>query len=159
MPTRLQSSCCWRCSARCAPRRRNSSRALIPHLQSAPTSFWWASAGRAEASSSIRRCRSPTFTRTSSPGCRRRAHIQSGRAPAAGDDRHAYVWGEITGKVFEAAASTSRSGLGDLRIKVSVNLFGTPALTPAEFARPRGGPTSVRASPWRRPPGRTIPAN
>ena len=46
-----------------------------------------------------------------------------------------YVWGEITGKVFEQAASTIRSGLGDARMKVSVNLRGTPALTPAEFAK------------------------
>jgi len=46
-----------------------------------------------------------------------------------------YVWGEITGKVFEEAASTTRSGLGDARMKVSVNLIGTPALTPAEFAK------------------------
>ena len=46
-----------------------------------------------------------------------------------------YVWGDITGKVFEEAASTTRSGLGDARMKVSVNLLGTPALTPAEFAK------------------------
>ena len=46
-----------------------------------------------------------------------------------------YVLGEITGKVFEEAASTTRSGLGDARMKVSVNLLGTPALTPAEFAK------------------------
>ena len=46
-----------------------------------------------------------------------------------------YVWGDITGKVFEQAASTTRSGLGDARMKVSVTLRGTPALTPAEFAK------------------------
>jgi len=46
-----------------------------------------------------------------------------------------YVWGEITGKVFEDTASTTRSGLGDLRMKMSVNLRGTPALRPAEFAK------------------------
>ncbi|HEY2431416.1 MAG TPA: transporter [Vicinamibacterales bacterium] len=46
-----------------------------------------------------------------------------------------YVWGEITGKVFEAAASTTRSGLGDARMKVSVTLHGTPALTPPAFAK------------------------
>lgn len=46
-----------------------------------------------------------------------------------------YVWGEITGNVLEQAASTSRSGLGDARMKVSVNLVGTPALRPAEFAK------------------------
>jgi hypothetical protein len=46
-----------------------------------------------------------------------------------------YVWGEISGKVAEQAQSITRSGLADTRLKVSVNLWGTPALKPAEFVR------------------------
>jgi len=47
-----------------------------------------------------------------------------------------YVWGDVSGKVAEQAAqSITRSGLGDTRMKVSVNLVGTPALRPAEFVK------------------------
>jgi hypothetical protein len=45
-----------------------------------------------------------------------------------------YVWGDISGEVAETSRSISRSGLGDPRLKASVNLIGGPALTPAEFA-------------------------
>jgi hypothetical protein len=45
-----------------------------------------------------------------------------------------YVWGDISGDVNEEARSITRSGLGDPRLKMSVNLIGGPALTPAEFA-------------------------
>jgi hypothetical protein len=50
-----------------------------------------------------------------------------------------YVWGDIAGKVAEQAESITRSGLGDMRVKLSVNLLGIPALEPAEFvkAKPR----------------------
>ena len=46
-----------------------------------------------------------------------------------------YVRADLTGKIQEQAASTSRSGLGDARIKLSVNLVGNPAMSPREFAR------------------------
>jgi hypothetical protein len=46
-----------------------------------------------------------------------------------------YVWGTVEGKVAEQAGSITRSGLGDARMKLSVNLLGTPALTPAEFVK------------------------
>ena len=46
-----------------------------------------------------------------------------------------YAWGDISGKVAEQAQSITRSGLTDARLKVSVNLWGTPALKPAEFVR------------------------
>jgi Putative MetA-pathway of phenol degradation len=46
-----------------------------------------------------------------------------------------YAWGDISGKVAEQAQSVTRSGLADARLKVSVNLWGTPALKPAEFFR------------------------
>ena len=46
-----------------------------------------------------------------------------------------YAWGDISGRVAEQAQSITRSGLTDARLKVSVNLWGTPALKPAEFVR------------------------
>lgn len=46
-----------------------------------------------------------------------------------------YAWGEMAGNVAEQARSITRSGLGDARLKLSVNLTGTPALRPAEFAK------------------------
>ena len=45
-----------------------------------------------------------------------------------------YVWGEVSGNVNEEAASITRSGPGDPRLRLSVNLLGGPALPPAEFA-------------------------
>ena len=45
-----------------------------------------------------------------------------------------YVWGDISGDVNEEARSITRSGLGDPRLRLSVNLIGGPALTPVEFA-------------------------
>ena len=46
-----------------------------------------------------------------------------------------YVWGAVAGKVAEQAQSITRSGLGDTRLKMSVNLWGTPALQPAAFVK------------------------
>jgi hypothetical protein len=46
-----------------------------------------------------------------------------------------YVWGGVAGKVAEQAQSITRSGLGDTRLKMSVNLWGTPALQPAAFVK------------------------
>jgi hypothetical protein len=46
-----------------------------------------------------------------------------------------YVWGTVAGKVAEQARSITRAGLGDTRLKVSVNLKGNPALRPAEFVK------------------------
>jgi hypothetical protein len=51
-----------------------------------------------------------------------------------------YVWAEATGQIAEATRSTTRSGLADARVKMSVNLFGNAALKPAEFARTRPRP-------------------
>ena len=44
-----------------------------------------------------------------------------------------YVHGDFSGQVEEQGDHVSRSGLGDLRMRFAVNLFGSPALTPAEF--------------------------
>ena len=50
-----------------------------------------------------------------------------------------YVWGTIEGDVFEAQRTVHRSGLADLRLRLTTNLVGGPALSPREFAarRPR----------------------
>lgn len=40
-----------------------------------------------------------------------------------------------TGNVFEERREVTRTGLGDSRVKLAVNLLGAPALGPAEFAR------------------------
>jgi hypothetical protein len=48
-----------------------------------------------------------------------------------------YVWGDISGSVFEQSRSIRRSGLADLRLRLAVNLYGNPARTPEEFARRR----------------------
>ena len=42
---------------------------------------------------------------------------------------------EAEGNVFEERRQATRTGLGDARVKLSVNLVGAPALGPAEFAR------------------------
>ncbi|HSN71934.1 MAG TPA: transporter [Steroidobacteraceae bacterium] len=46
-----------------------------------------------------------------------------------------YVWGDISGNVNEEASAITRSGPADTRLRLSVNLIGGPALTPAEFMR------------------------
>jgi hypothetical protein len=46
-----------------------------------------------------------------------------------------YALATVSGNVFEQQAETSRSGLADARLKLSVNLRGNPAMSPREFAR------------------------
>ena len=46
-----------------------------------------------------------------------------------------YAWGDITGTVFEEARAITRSGLTDIRAKLSVNLVGNPAMGAREFAK------------------------
>jgi hypothetical protein len=48
-----------------------------------------------------------------------------------------YVWGEIDGFVEGEHRQITRSGLGDLRAQLTVNLVGGPALAPREFAARR----------------------
>jgi hypothetical protein len=48
-----------------------------------------------------------------------------------------YVWGTIDGDVFEERRSVYRSGLADLRLRLTTNLLGGPALAPREFAQRR----------------------
>jgi len=45
-----------------------------------------------------------------------------------------YVKGNVSGTVFEEQHKVTRSGLGDLRLRLMINLIGAPALSPKEFA-------------------------
>ena len=56
-----------------------------------------------------------------------------------------YVVGHLKGLVLKQFQETSRSGLGDPSVRIGVNLWGAPAMTPREFAayRPK---TNVGAS-------------
>jgi len=44
-----------------------------------------------------------------------------------------YAWGEVSGTVYGVSQSTTRSGLGDMRLRFSWLLLGAPAATPAEI--------------------------
>ena len=46
-----------------------------------------------------------------------------------------YAWGYATGLINGQYTRASRSGLSDPRFKLSVNFFGSPALTPREFVK------------------------
>lgn len=48
-----------------------------------------------------------------------------------------YVWGEVSGNVSEHRRSIRRSGLADVRMRLSANLRGNPARSPAEFGKLR----------------------
>jgi hypothetical protein len=48
-----------------------------------------------------------------------------------------YAWGEVSGDVFESRREVTRSGVGDARVRLAVNLLGGPALDRVEFARSR----------------------
>jgi outer membrane putative beta-barrel porin/alpha-amylase len=56
-----------------------------------------------------------------------------------------YIWGDVSGNVFEEARSVSRSGLGDIKLRLAVNLIGGEALTPREFMQ-RTPKTTLGAS-------------
>ena len=45
-----------------------------------------------------------------------------------------YMEADLTGQVFDAPSEVHRSGIGDVRLRGAINLFGYPALTPQEFA-------------------------
>lgn len=48
-----------------------------------------------------------------------------------------YAWGTVSGDVGEQRASVDRSGLANVKFRFSVNLHGSPALSPREFAQRR----------------------
>lgn len=45
-----------------------------------------------------------------------------------------YIKGTASGTVFENALSVNRSGLGDIRTRFAINIAGSPAMDPKEFA-------------------------
>jgi hypothetical protein len=45
-----------------------------------------------------------------------------------------YARGDVTGDVLEQSHTAHRSGIGDVRLRLAVNLLGGPALSPREFA-------------------------
>jgi hypothetical protein len=48
-----------------------------------------------------------------------------------------YTWGDVTGQVGEQARTVTRSGLADVRAKLSINLTGDPAMGVREFVKTR----------------------
>jgi hypothetical protein len=48
-----------------------------------------------------------------------------------------YAWGDVEGDVFEERRSVHRSGLADLRLRLTANLLGGPALDRGAFAQRR----------------------
>jgi hypothetical protein len=56
-----------------------------------------------------------------------------------------YMRADVTGEVFDEPASAYRSGMGDVRMRFSMNLMGNTALSPQEFAQ-RVPTTSVGVS-------------
>jgi len=56
----------------------------------------------------------------------------------------AYARGDIEGEVFEAARRIGRSGLGDMRARVSLNLLGPGAMTPGDATRRQDPLASVQ---------------
>ncbi len=46
-----------------------------------------------------------------------------------------YAWGTVTGSVKEQSRSIYRSGLANAKFRFAVNLHGSPAMTPKEFAQ------------------------
>lgn len=51
-----------------------------------------------------------------------------------------YLWGQASGNLGETASAITRSGLGDLRMKLSTLLVGGPALSREQFAARRPKP-------------------
>ena len=48
-----------------------------------------------------------------------------------------YTWGDVTGQVGEETRTVRRSGLADVRAKLSINLTGDPAMGVREFVKTR----------------------
>jgi hypothetical protein len=63
-----------------------------------------------------------------------------------------YVWGELSGKVAEQRRSITRSGLADADFRFAINIIGSPALNPSEFAAAKHDNFILAASLSVRPP-------
>jgi hypothetical protein len=69
------------------------------------------------------------------------------------------VWGNATGLIDGVAARADRSGLADLKFRISVNLSGTAALSPQDFARARRRPVIGASLVVSAPTGQYDPAH
>jgi hypothetical protein len=69
-----------------------------------------------------------------------------------------YVSGDFTGTLNGENAEAQRSGLGDTKMRLSVNLLGNPAMTPAEFAQRRPKTTIGASLSISAPTGEYYPA-
>jgi hypothetical protein len=50
-----------------------------------------------------------------------------------------YAWGSVEGNVGETFNRVTRSGLGDMSLRIACNIVGSPALSPREFAAAKQG--------------------
>ena len=67
------------------------------------------------------------------------------------------VAGHVEGLYLGEPAEVDRFGLGDPRVRLAMNLYGAPAMTPQGVCRrTANGPSSASASRWRRRSGSTI---
>ena len=55
-----------------------------------------------------------------------------------------YAWGTATGKIQEQAQRADRSGLANAKFRFAINLHGSPAMTPRQFAQRK--PTYIVAA-------------
>lgn len=69
-----------------------------------------------------------------------------------------FASGKFTGTINGEDAEASRSGAADLKLRVAANLFGAPAMTPAEFARRTPATTLGVALTVSAPTGEYYPA-
>jgi len=69
-----------------------------------------------------------------------------------------YARGQVSGEVFDAAREVHRSGMGDARVRLAVNLYGNPAQTPKEFAQREPGLTAGASVSVIAPTGQYVPA-
>lgn len=56
------------------------------------------------------------------------------------------VGGHVTGKYLGQPASVDRTGFGDMRIRMGLNLYGEPARRPAEFVKTQRSKLNIGAS-------------
>ena len=57
-----------------------------------------------------------------------------------------YMWAQLNGKVLDEDRSTTRAGLGDLRMRLAVLLYGAPAASLQEFSKQEASPVIIGTS-------------
>jgi hypothetical protein len=71
--------------------------------------------------------------------------VYGGSAPVLGHTGNfalaiPYLWGDVRGEVGEQTASASRVGLGDMRLRLAIDLVGDIPVTASEYAKRRQRP-------------------